>query len=120
MCRKPDLVTFNEEILNGKLHFLCSVSFHQVATYFTRAPEDTIGHDIIIRSNSSFTFNDNVFSLIILPRFFNRDGISQQMTHLVYLCCFYSFFRELNFRSKRSSENQRYFLIYFCKLLVLS
>ena len=72
MCRKPDLVTFNEEILNGKLHFLCSVSFHQVATYFTRAPEDTIGHDIIIRSNSSFTFNDNVFSLIILPRFFNR------------------------------------------------
>ena len=27
---RADLVTFTEEILNGKLHFLCSVSFFKV------------------------------------------------------------------------------------------
>ena len=27
MTKSADLVTFTEEILNGKLHFLCSVNF---------------------------------------------------------------------------------------------
>ena len=32
-----DLVTFTEEILNGKLHFLCSV-FNAIITQLSRAP----------------------------------------------------------------------------------
>ena len=40
-----DLVTFTEEILNGKLHFSCSeyqlVAFHPLRYYF----EETIGFD---------------------------------------------------------------------------
>ena len=40
-----DLVTFTEEILNGKLHYSCSeyqlVAFHPLRYYF----EETIGFD---------------------------------------------------------------------------
>ena len=33
--RAADLVTFTEEILNGKLHFLCSVSNHHIRVAVT-------------------------------------------------------------------------------------
>ena len=34
MWPNPDLVTFTEEILNGKLHFLCSVSLCSILIHF--------------------------------------------------------------------------------------
>ena len=34
MGPNPDLVTFTEEILNGKLHFLCSAIINEVTFSF--------------------------------------------------------------------------------------
>ena len=93
-----------------------------VATYFTRTPEDTMGHGIIIGLNFSFTFIDNVFWLIILSRFFIRGWyITTNDTPWLPLSFLFVFICStfVNFLPCHKSEPPlTHFLNVFCWLLL--
>ena len=93
-----------------------------VATYFTRTLEDTMGHGIIIGSNFSFTFIDNVFWLIILSKFFNKGWyITTNDTPWLPLSFLFVFICStfVNFLPCHKSEPPlTHFLNVFCWLLL--
>ena len=62
-----DLVTFTEEILNGKLHFLCNVSCHSTKRSPWKVPENSQGKNLwgsLIKLTSTLLKNilEKVFS----------------------------------------------------------
>ena len=57
-----DLVTFTEEILNGKLHFLCSAMSVMIDYSKTF---DTIDHESLIRKLVSLNFSNSSIKIIL-------------------------------------------------------
>ena len=63
-----DLVTFTEEILNGKLHFLCNVSYHVVLSILIlkdllKTWKSTIQEQNIIFSAKKITLIEDLINL---------------------------------------------------------
>ena len=59
--KTADLVTFTEEILNGKLHFLCSVYYQKSTIYY---PELNINS--ITEFNVHNAFKKLIFSICLI------------------------------------------------------
>ena len=74
-----DLVTFIEEILNGKLHFLCSVRYGRVLTLFLQEKRDNLPLPLMSceswmfmkenpnrkKSNIKRTFSDQIYKSLV-------------------------------------------------------
>ena len=63
-----DLVTFTEEILNGKLHFLCSVRA-ELTEFFQAQTSDEIGSSFWIKKKTSKSFSYSSRMSILLSNF---------------------------------------------------
>ena len=81
---QTDLITFTEEIINGKLHFLCSATWLNVTfvckvslgrnTYFSKFPR-------FILQTFNFTLNTNNYTFVLLIK--RIPDLESKFTNLV-------------------------------------